>query len=97
MPHFKVMLSGRGIDLPFDGTPAIGFFTTRLVRAPDLATAELDAIELVLSEWRPGGKYAVANQGGAPALMVEDSFPVGFLAGLFGRKGSGYAFYTHED
>lgn len=97
MPHFKVMLSGRGIDLPVDGTPVVGFFTTRLVRATDLASAEHEAMGLVLSEWQPGGTYAAANRGSTPALTVEESFPIGFLAGTFGRKPSGYTFYSHED
>lgn len=97
MPHFKVMLSGREIDLPFDGTPVVGFFTTRLVRAADLSAAEQQAKGLVLLEWQPGGTYAATNRGSAPTLKVEESFPVGFLAGIFGRKPSGYTFYGHED
>lgn len=97
MPYFKILLSGRGIDLPFDDDSAIGFFTTRLVRAVDLANAETLARDLVLSEWRPGGDYAQANRGAVPVLSIERSFPVGWLQGIFGRKGSGYAFYCHED
>jgi hypothetical protein len=97
MSYFKVILSGRGIDLPFDGASVVGFFTTRLVRAADLPTAESQAIELVLSEWRPGGTYAGTNRGSLPALTIEQSFSVGFLAGVFGRKPSGYSFYRPED
>ncbi len=97
MPHFKVMLSGQGIDLPFDGTPVVGFFTTRLVRATDLAAAERQAKNLVLSEWQSGGIYAATNRGSIPTLKVEESFPVSFLAGTFGRRPSGYTFYRHED
>ena len=97
MPHFKVTLSGRGIDLLFDGTPVVGFFTTRLVRADDLMTAERQAKDLVLSDWQPGGSYAAINRGSIPSLTVEDSFPVGFVTGTFARKPSGYTFYSHED
>jgi len=98
MPYFKVILSGRGIDLPFEGHSAIGFFTTRLVRSADPASAEESlAKDLVLSEWLPGGTYAKANHGSPPTLSVEQSFPVGWLAGTFGRKPSGYTFYRHED
>jgi hypothetical protein len=97
MRHFKVMLSGRGIDLPFEGTPVVGFFTTRLVRAADLSAAEEQAKGLVLAEWQPGGTYAAINRGSIPTLTVEESFPVGFLAGILGRKPSGYTFYSHED
>ena len=96
MPHFKFILSGRGIDLPFEGESVVGFFTTRLIRAADLASAESLAKDLVLSEWRSGGTYAQANRGSLPVLSVEQSIPVGWLAGVFGRKPSGYTFYCHE-
>lgn len=97
MSYFKVILSGRGIDLPFDGASVVGFFTTKVVRAADLRAAEAHAIELVLSEWRPGGTYAATNRGSLPALAVEQSFPLGLLAGIVGGKPSGYSFYRHED
>jgi len=97
MPYFKVILSGRGIDLPSESDSAIGFFTTRLVRSTDSTSAESLAKDLVLSEWRPGGTYAKANRGSQPVLSVEQSFPVGWLAGAFGSKDSGYTFYCHED
>ncbi|MGQ9448020.1 hypothetical protein ACSAMZ_01825 [Xanthomonas citri pv. bilvae] len=97
MSYFKVILSGRGIDLPFDGTSVVGFFTTRVVRAAEPQAAESQAMELVLSEWRPGGTYADTNRGSLPALAVEQSIPLGVLAGIFGRKPSGYSFYRYED
>ncbi|MCD9027811.1 hypothetical protein LDO26_06285 [Luteimonas sp. BDR2-5] len=97
MPYFKVMMSGRGIDLSSEGVAIIGFFATRLVRAPDLAAAEQQAKAEILSEWRPGGSYALANRGGVPAVTVEEAFPVGFVVGIFGRRPSGYTFYSHED
>lgn len=97
MPHFKVTLSGRGIYLPFDGDPVIGFFTTRLVCATDLPSAESLATNLVMSEWCTGGTYAQANRGSLPALSIEGSSPVGWLAGVFGCKPSGYSFYRYED
>ena len=99
MPHFKVRLSGAGISYPFVGgsDPVIGFFTTRLVRASDMEQAHHIAKETVLSEWRPGGQYAADNAGSLPALVVEESWPVGLLSGIFGRKPGGYTFYTHDD
>jgi len=92
------MLSGAGISYNFsDGSdPVIGFFTTRKVKADDLQQAHQLAKTLVLSEWQPGGDYAADNRGSLPALAVENSWPVGLLSGLFGRKGGGYAFYTQE-
>jgi hypothetical protein len=97
MPHFKVILSGSGIDCAVGNDRAVGFFTTRLVKAPDLDSAESVAKELILSEWRPGGEYSTSNRGSVPVLAVEESFPLGFLAGIFSRRPSGYSFYRHED
>ena len=97
MPHFKVILSGRGIRYSFEGTPVVGFFTTRVVRAYDLARAEIHAMNEVRGEWMPGGAYASGNTGSLPTLFVEESFPIGLLSGVFGRKPSGYSFYSRED
>lgn len=97
MPHFKIILAGSGINLVFEDAPVAGFFTSRLVRARDLVSAESLAKELVLSDWRSGGTYAEANQGSLPTLIVEQSFPVGWFTSIFGRKPSGYTFYRHED
>ena len=97
MPYFKVILSGRGIDRSVYEGRVVGFFTTRLVKASDLASAESEAQELVLSEWRPGGEYSSSNSGSLPVLTVEQSFPIGLLTGIFGRRPRGYSFYRHED
>jgi len=97
MPYFKVILSGRGIDRSVYEDRVVGFFTTRLVKASDLASAESEAQELVLSEWRPGGEYSSSNSGSLPVLTVEQSFPIGLLTGIFGRRPRGYSFYRHED
>jgi hypothetical protein len=98
MPYFKVKLSGAGISLPFDGgDPAIGFFTTRLVRARDEAHAHGLAQDLVLSEWHTGGAYATGNIGALPTLLVEESWQVGLLQGILGRRPTGYSFYAHDD
>ena len=99
MPYFKVRLSGAGISYPFvDGSdPVIGFFTTRIVKAQNLEEAHSAAKHLVLSEWQLGGPYAADNVGSLPKLLVEESWPVGLLSGIFGRKPGGYTFYTHDD
>jgi hypothetical protein len=97
MPYFKVILSGRGIDRCVDDDRVVCFFTIRLVKANDLASAKSEAQELVLSEWRSGSKYSSSNSGSLPALTVEESFPIGLLVGIFGRRPRGYSFYRHED
>src|SRR3546814_8438150 len=89
MPHFKITISGRGIDCAVGEGRAVGFFTTRLVQASNLAAAESEAKELVLSEWRQGGEYSSSNRGSLPSLAVEESFPVGLLGGIFGRRPRG--------
>src|SRR3546814_8759564 len=75
MPHFKITISGRGIDCAVGEGRAVGFFTTRLVQASNLAAAESEAKELVLSEWRQGGEYSSSNRASLPSLAVEESFP----------------------
>ena len=99
MSYFKVTLSGSGIEYPFEdaSAPVIGFITTRVVRASNLGHAQLLAKELVLSEWQAGGTYAAANRGHVPSLAVEQSFPIGRFAGIFGRKPAGYSFYQLDD
>ncbi len=99
MPYFKITLSGEGIHYPFDGAPdgVIGFFTTRVVHAPDLEQAKSAAMEQVLDEWRPGGPYAEGNRGTVPTLAVGNHRAIGFMAGLFGRKPTGYSFYQQDD
>lgn len=98
MPFFRVMLSGTGISLAIEGSPdaAIGFFTTRDVFASNAEQASKKAIDLVLKHWRPGGRYAAANEGCVPSLTLDKSWRVGYLSGIFGRKPSGYVFYSHE-
>jgi len=99
MPYFKVILSGSGIEYPFEdaSAPVIGFFTTRVVRASNRGHAQLLAKNLVLSDWQAGGIYAAANRGRVPSLAVEKCFPIGRFAGIFGRKPGGYSFYQHDD
>lgn len=98
MPYFRVIISGAGISLPSaeGAPPAVGFFTTRDVRARDLEQAHRVAKERILSEWRPGGAYATGNAGAIPSLAVESSFSMGLLKGLFGRKPAGYTFYIGD-
>jgi hypothetical protein len=99
MPFFKVMLAGTGISLRCEGAgdPAIGFYTTRVVKARDPEQAQLVAKELVLSEWQTGGEYAAANSGSLPLLTANSVFSVGFLRGVFGRRPAGYSFYLRDD
>jgi hypothetical protein len=100
MPFFRVVLSGSGISYPFEDEseqPVIGFFTSLVVKAPDLAGAHRLAKDLILAQWCEGGSYATANRGAPPSIVIENSFPIGLFQGIFGRKRAGYTFYSHDD
>ena len=98
MPFFRVMLVGEGISLTLgdNSDPAIGFFTTRDVRAKCIERARLAAADLVLAQWSIGGEFAAANQGAVPTVTVDKSWQISSLRGIFGRTPSGYVFYSHE-
>ena len=98
MPYFQIMLSGDGISFSLEGRSDLvtGFFTTRFVKADNVARAKELAMELVLSEWRQGGGYAAANQGVIPQLAIERALPVSTLTGIFRRKAAGYSFYLSD-
>lgn len=97
MPCFTIILSGHGIDLAIDGIRAKGFFTTRVIEASSIGLAESQARERVLADWQDGGQFAGGNHGQLPTLGVEQSFRMGWFAGLFGRRPRGYTFYRDED
>ncbi|WP_145985375.1 hypothetical protein [Marilutibacter maris] len=96
MKTFAVRLEGTGINLlTQDGSePAIGFFTTRWVKAVSDASAKELAKASVLSEWTDAGQYVAANEGEPPTLVVEAVWTIGFLRATFARKPDGYTFYT---
>ena len=96
MTNFEVMLSGKGIFLPFEGTTdiAIGFYVSRIVRASNQTEAEKTAKEMVLAEWR-SDRFAL-NRGAQPSLAVESVARIGMLRSFL-RKQPGYSFYSEEE
>ncbi|OOG50936.1 hypothetical protein [Rhodanobacter sp. C01] len=98
MSYFKIMLSGTGISFPFEGSTAlaIGFFTTRFVKAATRSEAQELAKEMVLDEWRQGGIYAAENRGKIPSLVIESVSSTGTLTGMFKHKVAGYTFYLGD-
>jgi hypothetical protein len=51
MSKWRVLLNGMDFWLHFDGKPSrMGFFTTRIVEAPDAVSAELAAVEMLRRE-----------------------------------------------
>jgi len=97
LPYFKVMLEGKGIDIPSEenGPPITGFFTTRLVRASTIEEAEEKAKTMILTEWA-SGDYARANKGSFPSLTVSSMEKTSFIESLK-SKYSGYSFYLHDE
>lgn len=97
MPYFRIMLEGKGIDVPADdnGHSIAGFFTTRLVKAATGEESEEKAKNLILSEWS-SGPYAKANKGSLPVLTVSSITKNSFIESLK-FKNEGYSFYLHDD
>ena len=98
MKTYAVRLEGTGINLSMEegAAPAVGFFTTRWVKASSPVDASDLAKQLVLSEWTPAGKYAPNNSGQSPHLVVEETWTIGAFRALFGRKPGGYSFYISD-
>ena len=93
MAYFKVVLHGTGLNIPLEGAGAgiIGFYATRLVRAPTVTGAEAKAKQLVESEWSEGGKYW-AHGGAGLCLFVESVNQSTFVDRSFANRG--YSFYS---
>jgi hypothetical protein len=94
MPFFEVRMHIRGIEVPFNGERASGFFANRIVRAPDITTARVAAVRSMHAEWQ-AGPHAEHNRGGQPIVEPESVVHIGLLRGVFGRK-QGYVFYPME-
>jgi hypothetical protein len=96
MPFYRVRLEGTGILLPTEGAeePAIGFFTTRQVRAADETDAKLRALAVVADEWSTD-PYASSNKGASPSLSVEEVWRVSWWHALLRGSMRGHAFYSN--
>jgi hypothetical protein len=97
MPFYRVMLHGSGIRIPGEksGQEIIGFYTTRLVRAPSEETAVIKARAKVEAQWSEG-RYAHSNEGSIPDLSTEWVRRTSFLD-LFFFKATGHVFYPEDD
>jgi hypothetical protein len=95
--YFRVVLHGTGIVFKeFDGDeePAIGFYTSRVVRAGSAEEAVEKAKRSVLELWMTE-EYVRANAGGPPRLSTKSIDEISFSAA---RKApnEGHIFYTEE-
>ncbi|MCB1230771.1 MAG: hypothetical protein KDN19_10920 [Verrucomicrobiae bacterium] len=97
---YQILIHVSGLDVEIDGEPIAGFFTMRRVIASDSAEAEemvrkslLDEIEK--KRWPKSGG---ADVGGLSdiSLEIEQSFKIGWLSWIFGRRASGFLFYEPD-
>jgi hypothetical protein len=70
MPTFEVVVEGRGIRFPVEGTEAGVFYRIVRVVAANRDVAENEAMTTVRSEWDSGPR-ARLNRGSAPRLRIE--------------------------
>ena len=94
MPYFRVRVEGKGISVPMGDSDAVGFFTTRAVRArsPDEAADKVRS--MVTTAWTTG-KYAAWNQGIAPTIHIEEVWRSPWFQNLL-FKNDGHTFYPAD-
>jgi hypothetical protein len=97
MPYYRVMLHGTGIRLddPAGQCKAIGFYTTRIVRATNDEDASARATDVVTRQWAEP-EYARSNVGSAPRLSIESVMKSSLLERLRFR-GTGHTFYRGDE
>ena len=95
MPFFRVLLKGQHVllfDRDANQLVALGFYTTRWVRAASTALAEEAARKHALLELE---KTGTRNQPGDPILVeIKETSRVSWLTGLRHRSGgAGFSFF----
>jgi|SRR5262245_17767809 len=86
---YSVVVHGTGFSLPIaDAAPVDGFYTTRIVTAPNARDAERRALLAVERDWRRRGHGSVALEIDS-IYILEERFRL--------RSGSGAAFYRSSD
>jgi hypothetical protein len=90
------MLHGTGILLHAedDSPPAIGFYTSRAVKAESAEEAVEKAKRSVLAVWA-SDRYITANKGGMPVLTTENVARISFWQSLK-IPNKGHSFYARE-
>jgi hypothetical protein len=97
VPYFSVLLHGCGICIrKGKNKPIVGFFTTRIVCAPDTNTAIEAAIAQAEEEWSRSG-YERINQGEKPVFEVDQISELGFWSHLFAKRPHGFTLYSDSD
>ena len=95
MAFYKVIVHGTGISVPSDaGSPLIGFYTTRAVRAGSAEEAVVKAKASVAALWS-SQEYAEKNAGEPPTLETEAVAEISRWA-AFKIPNKGHVFYGVE-
>ena len=95
MPYFRVRVEGKDISVPMDDTIAVGFFTTRAVRAQSPVEAVEKVRSMLTAAWTTG-PYGAWNNGAAPTILVEEVWRSPWYKNIF-FKNDGHVFYPEGD
>jgi hypothetical protein len=95
MPSFRVLVEGKDIRASVGHTSAVGFFTTRAVRANSANEAAEKVTSMLIHDWT-SGRYASWNGGQAPTLSVQNVWHTSWFKDLFFIN-DGHTFYTSDD
>ena len=97
VPYFKVLVNGRGLEIPGVGNQPVirGFFTTRIVRTTNAAVAAERALESVRVKWFTETQSS-SDRGTGLVLHAEEVSLSSFVAS-FRAKTKGYTFYSQEE
>ena len=95
MPIYDVVVQGRGIKVPVGDAVAVGFFRTFRVAASDPVQAEQRAVTYAFASWNAGPNRRLKG-GEMPSFKIDSVIQLPWWR-RFGRKSTGYAFYSTED
>ena len=95
MPYFRVRVEGKDISVRMSDSTAVGFFTTRAVRARSEEEAVEKVRSMITAAWTTG-PYAAWNTRAAPKLQIEEVWRSPWFENIF-FKNDGHVFYPDEE
>ena len=95
MPYFRVRVEGTNIAVPMGDSTAVGFFTTRAVRARSEEEAVEKVQSMISAAWTTGA-YATWNKGAPPSIHVEEVWRSPWFRNLL-FKNDGHTFYPEDE
>jgi hypothetical protein len=95
MQQYRVFINGKNFLVKFAGeAKKLGFFTTRLVQAPDAKTAEETAVQMLRD--RKALRDVVLNDRDDPPLMHVEKIDVALLCDEPERPQPGLVWYAED-